>query len=141
VVIAVVVVMVPVVVVAATTPYFFELLVALARLSAVLAVALDCVAQLVFCLVNLSFTFIVSVVSIFRPRREGRAHQAYDRQQCNAKNPNHPCHYLLLNSSSDSWSSLSVDRSGAILMRLVRVLRSRKRGWIPCAGLSALLDD
>jgi hypothetical protein len=44
VVIAVVVVMVPVVVVAATTLYFFELFVALVRLSAALAVALDRVA-------------------------------------------------------------------------------------------------
>ena len=35
---------VPVAAVAATTPYFFELLVALVRLSAALAVALDCVA-------------------------------------------------------------------------------------------------
>ena len=52
----VVVVMVPVVVVAATTLYFFELLAALVRLFAALAVALDRIAQLVFRLVNLPFT-------------------------------------------------------------------------------------
>jgi hypothetical protein len=95
VVIAVVVVMVPVVVVAATTLYFFELLVALVRLPAALAVALDRVAQLVFCLVNLPFTFfvsIVSIISVVRPRREGRSHQSDDCQQGNAENSNGTCH-------------------------------------------------
>jgi hypothetical protein len=95
VVIAVVVVMVPVVVVAATTLYFFELLVALVRLSAALAVALDRVAQLVFRLANLSFTFfvsLVSVVSVVGPRLEGRAHQSAHRQQGNAENSNGASH-------------------------------------------------
>jgi hypothetical protein len=64
----VVVVMIPVVVVvAATTLYFFELLAAFVGLSAFLAVALDRVAQLVFCLVNLLFTFFVSVVPVVGP--------------------------------------------------------------------------
>jgi hypothetical protein len=99
VVIAVVVVMVPVVVVAATTLYFFELLVALVRLSAALAVALDRVAQLVFRLVNLSFTFfvsVVSIVSVLRPRQEGRAHQSDDCQQGNAENSNGASHRFSL---------------------------------------------
>jgi hypothetical protein len=95
VVIAVVVVMVPVVVVAAAALYFFELLVAPVRLSAALAVALDGVAQLVFRLANLSFTFfvsLVSLVSVVRPRREGRAHQSDDRQRGNAENSNGTSH-------------------------------------------------
>jgi hypothetical protein len=99
VVIAVVVVIVTVVVVAATTLYFFELLVALVRLSAALAVALDRVAQLVFCLVNLSFTFFVSlvpVVSVIRPRQKGRSHQSDDCQQGNAENSNDACHSFSL---------------------------------------------
>jgi hypothetical protein len=79
------VVVVPVVVVAATTLYFFELLVPLVGLSAVLAVALDRVTQFVFRLVNLSFTSFVSVVSVVGPCREGRAHQTDDRQQGNAE--------------------------------------------------------
>jgi hypothetical protein len=98
VVIAVFVVMVPVVV-AATTLYFFELLVALVRLSAALAVALDRVAQPIFRLMNLSFaSFVsfVSVVSVVGPCLEGRAHQSDDRQQGNAKNFNGACHSFSL---------------------------------------------
>jgi hypothetical protein len=82
------VVVVPVAVVAATTLYFFELLVPLVGLSAVLAVALDRVTQFVFRLVTLSFTSFVSVVpvvSVVGPCREGRAHQTDDRQQGNAE--------------------------------------------------------
>jgi len=92
VVIAVVVVMVFVVVVVATTLYFFELLTALVGLFAVLAVALDRVAQLVLCLVNLPFTFFVSVVSVVGPCWEGRSHQSDDCQQGNAENSNDACH-------------------------------------------------
>jgi hypothetical protein len=96
VVIAVVVVMVFVVVVVATTLYFFELLAAFVRLSAVLAVALDRIAQFVLCLVDLSFTCIMSVVSVLRAYWEGRSHQAYDRQQCNAEYSNHSGHVFSL---------------------------------------------
>jgi hypothetical protein len=96
VVIAVVVVMVFVVVVVATTLYFFELLAAFVRLSAVLAVALDRVAQFVLCLVDLSFTCIMSVVSVLGAYWEGRSHQAYDRQQCNAEYSNHSGHVFSL---------------------------------------------
>jgi hypothetical protein len=93
VVIAVVVVVVFVVVVAATTLYFFELLAAFVGLFAVLAVALDRVAQLVLCLVNLSFTCIMPVL---RAYWEGRSHQTYDRQQCNAEHSNHSGHVFSL---------------------------------------------
>ncbi len=82
----VVVVMVFVVVVPATMLDVFELVAAFAGLSAVLAVALDRVAQFVLCLVNLSFTGIMPVVSILRAYLEGRSQQAYDGQQCNAEN-------------------------------------------------------
>jgi hypothetical protein len=88
----VVVVMIPVGVVAATTLYFFELLAAFVGLSAFLAVALDGVAQPVFCLVNLSFTSFVPVVSVVGPCGEGRAHQSDDRQQGNAESSNHASH-------------------------------------------------
>jgi hypothetical protein len=96
VVVMVVVVMVSVVVITATTPYFFELLAAFVRLFAVLAVVLDRVAQLVICLANLPFTFFVSVVSVVRPRREGRSHQACDRQQCNTENSDDSGHVFSL---------------------------------------------
>jgi hypothetical protein len=97
--IAVVVVMVPIVVVVATTLHFFELLAAFVGLPAALAVALDRVAQIVFCLVNLSFTSFmsfVSVVSVVGPCWEGRAHQSDDRQQGNAENSNDACHSFSL---------------------------------------------
>jgi hypothetical protein len=115
VVIAVVVVMVPVVI-AATTLYFFELLVALVGLSAALAVALDRVAQFVFRLVDLSFTFfvsLVSIVSVVRPRREGRAYQSDDCQQGNAKNSNGASHgFFSLRIVILSWTHLSFRRCG-----------------------------
>jgi hypothetical protein len=92
----VVVVMVFVVVVIATTLYVFELVAAFAGLFAVLAVAMDRVAQLILGLVNLSFTGIIPVVSVLRPYWEGRSHQACDRQQCNAKNSDHSGHVFSL---------------------------------------------
>lgn len=69
--VVVVMVSVSVVVVTATTLHVFELVAALAGLFAVLTVAMDRVAQLVFCLVNLPFTCIVPVVSILRAYLEG----------------------------------------------------------------------
>jgi hypothetical protein len=119
VVIAVVVVMVPVVV-AATMLYFFELLVALVRLSAALAVALDRVAQLVFRLVNLSFTSFMPfvVVSVVRPRLEGRACQSDDCQQGNAKNSNGPSHSFSSRIVILSWTHLSFRRCGRWFSRV-----------------------
>ena len=64
------VVVIHVVAVAATPLCFFELFAALVRLLAILAVAVHRVAQLVLCLVNTSFTFFMSVVSVVR--RAGR---------------------------------------------------------------------
>jgi hypothetical protein len=95
--VVVVVVVIHVVVVAALPLRFFEFMAALARLFAVLAVAAHCVAQLIFRLVNTPFTSAVSV-SIVRPCREGRAHQADDRQQCNAKNSDDASHVFSLKS-------------------------------------------
>ncbi len=82
----IVVVVMVFVVVPATTLYFLELVAALAGLFAVLAVALDRVAQFVLGLVNLIFTCIMPVVSILRAYLEGRSHQACDGQQCNGEN-------------------------------------------------------
>jgi hypothetical protein len=93
----VVVVVVPIVVVAALPLRFFEFMAALARLFAVLAVAVHCVAQLIFCLVNTPFTSVVSV-SVVRPCREGRTRQADDRQHCNAKNSDDASHIFSLKS-------------------------------------------
>jgi hypothetical protein len=87
----VIVVVIHVVVVAATPLRFFKFFAPLARLSAVLAVTLHRVAQLILRLVNTLFTSSVFLVSVVRPRWEGRAHQA-DRQQCKAKNSNHSGH-------------------------------------------------
>ena len=89
---AVVVVMAPVVVVAAAPLCFFELLAALVGLFASLAVALERVAELIFGLMNTSFTCFVSVASIVRTHREGRSQQADDRRQYNAKNSKHSGH-------------------------------------------------
>src|ERR1700687_5839099 len=91
----VIVVVIHIMVVAATPLCFFEFFAALARLSAVLAVTLHRVAQLILSLVNTLLTFFVSLVSVVRPRWEGRAHQA-DRQQCKAKNSNHSGHVFSL---------------------------------------------
>jgi hypothetical protein len=91
--VVVVVVVVHVVVVGATPLRFFEFSAALARLFAVLAMALHRVAQLVFRLVNTLFT---SVVSVVRPCRERRAPKASDSQQCNAKNSHHSGHVFSL---------------------------------------------
>ena len=90
-VLVVIVVVIHVVVVAATPLRFFKFFATLPRLSAVLAVTLHRVAQLVLSPVNTPFTSFVSLVSVVRPRWEGRAHQA-DRQQSKAKNSNHSGH-------------------------------------------------
>jgi hypothetical protein len=84
----VIVVVIHIVVVAATPLRFFNTFAALARLSAVLAVALHRVTQLILSLVNAFFTSFVFLVSVVR---QGRAHQA-DRQQCKAKNSDHSGH-------------------------------------------------
>jgi hypothetical protein len=93
--VVVVVVVVHVVVVATLPLRFFEFMAALARLLAFLAVTTHCGAKLIFRLVNAPFTSVVSV-SVVRPRRERRAHQAGDSQQCNAKNSHYPGHCSLL---------------------------------------------
>jgi hypothetical protein len=92
-VIVIMVMVVSVVAVAALTPRFFELFAALVRLSTAFAVTLHGIAQSFFRLVNASFALAVSVV---RPRRKGRAHQAGDRQQCNAQNPDFSGHIFSL---------------------------------------------
>jgi hypothetical protein len=94
-VVIVIVVVIHVVVVAAAPLRFFKFFAALARLSAVLAVTLHRVAQLILSLVNTLFTSLVFLVSVVRPCWEGRAHQA-DRQQCKAKNSNHSGHVFSL---------------------------------------------
>jgi hypothetical protein len=91
----VIVVVIHIVVVAATPLRFFKFFAALARLSAVLAVALHRVTQLIISLVNALFTSFVFLVSVVRPCWEGRARQA-DRQQCKAKNSNHSGHVFSL---------------------------------------------
>jgi len=88
----VVVVMVFVVGVTATVLYVLELVAAFAGLFTVLAVALDRIAQLVLCLVNLPFTCI----SILCAYRDGRSDQAHNRQQCSAKNSYHSGHVFSL---------------------------------------------
>ena len=70
VVVMVVVVMIHVVVVGALPPRFFEFMAALPRLFAVLAVPLHRVTQLIFRLVNSSFTPVVSI-SVIGPCLEG----------------------------------------------------------------------
>jgi hypothetical protein len=87
----VIVVVIHIVVIAATPLRFFKFFAALARLSAVLAVAVHGVTQLILGLVNTLFTSFVFLVSVVRPCWEGRGHQA-DRQQCKAKNSNHSGH-------------------------------------------------
>jgi hypothetical protein len=94
-VLVVIVVVIHIVVVAATPLRFFKFFAALARLSAFLAVAVYRFAQLILSPVNTLFTFFVSLVSVVRPRWEGRAHQA-DSQQCKAKNSNHSGHVFSL---------------------------------------------
>jgi hypothetical protein len=91
----VVVVVIHIVVVAATLLRFFKIFAALARLSAVLAVAPHRVVQLILSLVNTLFTSFVFLVSVVRACWEGRTHQA-DRQQCKAKNSNHSGHVFSL---------------------------------------------
>jgi hypothetical protein len=93
-----------IVVVAATPLRFFKFFATLARLSAVLAVTLHGVAQLILSLVNTLLTFFVSLVSVVSPRWEGRAHQA-DGQQCQAKNSNHSGHVFSFMNRILSWTT------------------------------------
>jgi hypothetical protein len=115
------VVVIHVVVVAAMPLRFFKILAALARLSAVLAVAPHGVAQLILSLVNTLLTFFVSfvsLVSVVRPCWEGRAHQA-DRQQCKAKNSNHSGHVFSFMNRILSWSTPRVAVATATLLQLL----------------------
>jgi NADH:ubiquinone oxidoreductase subunit 5 (subunit L)/multisubunit Na+/H+ antiporter MnhA subunit len=94
--VVIVVVVIHVVMVAALPLRFFEFMAALARLFAVLAVAAHGIAQLIFRLVNASFTLFVSVVSVFRAYWAGRSHQTDDRQRCNAENSDDASHVFSL---------------------------------------------
>lgn len=80
--------------IAATPLYFFQLLTPLVRLFAVLAMAMDGVAQFVFRSVNLSFASFVPV--IVRAHRKRRAYQTDNRQQHNRKYLEHTIHRILL---------------------------------------------
>jgi nicotinamide riboside transporter PnuC len=84
VVVVVVVMIIMVVLVGTIAPHLFELLAPLSGLFAVLAVMLDRVAQFIFCLVNASFACFAFV--IIGADWEGRAHQAHDGEQRDAKN-------------------------------------------------------
>jgi hypothetical protein len=70
--------------VGATAPDIFELFAPFLGLLTILAVMLDCVAQFIFCLVNASFACFAFV--IIGADWEGRAHQAHDGEQRDAKN-------------------------------------------------------
>jgi hypothetical protein len=106
--VVVIVVVIHIVVVAATPLRFFKFFAALARLSGVLAVAVQGVAQLILSLVNTLLTSFVFLVSVVRACWEGRAHQA-DRQQCKAKNSNHSGHVFSFMNRILVEANLTVD--------------------------------
>jgi hypothetical protein len=117
--------------VAALPPHFFELLAALVRLSAVLAVAVYRIVQLVLSLVDAPFT---SFVSLIRSRLEGRTHQANHRQQGNAEHSNHSGHVFSFDRIVRFGATPASAVADAIILRLIRVERRCKSMWIGCAG-------
>lgn len=78
---------------AALPPHLFQFLAALVRLSAVLAVALNGIAQPFFCLMNAPLAFVVPI----RPCRHRRTHQTGEGQHCNAQNLDCTSYSLSLN--------------------------------------------